>query len=70
MPANLVQTICHGACVEALMDLCSYTGSVVPMQPHIPASRGWSLDDWVQLQSQDPDLKVIYQWFKRQHFEK
>ena len=45
MPANMVQTICHGACVEALMDLCSYTGSVVPMQPHIPTSRGWSLDD-------------------------
>ena len=64
MPANLVQTICHGACVEALMDLCSYTGSVVPMQPHIPASRGWSLDDWVQLQSQDPDLKVIIDGLK------
>ena len=64
MPANLVQTICHGACVEALMDLCSYTGSVVPMQPHIPASRGWSLDDWVQLQSQDPDLKVIINGLK------
>ena len=61
MPANLVQTICHGACVEALMDLCSYTGSVVPMQPHVPASRGWSLDDWVQLQSQDPNIRVIIQ---------
>ena len=61
MPANLVQTICHGACVEALMDLCSYTGSVVPMQPHVPAGRGWSLDDWVQLQSQDPDIRVIIQ---------
>ena len=61
MPANLVQTICHGACVEALMDLCSYHGSVVPMQPHIPTSRGWSLDDWVQLQSQDPDIRVIVQ---------
>ena len=69
MPANLVQTICHGACVEALMDLCSYTGSVVPMQPHIPASRGWSLDDWVQLQSQDPDLRVIIQGLTNNTFK-
>ena len=65
MPANMVQTNCHGACVEALMDLCSYTGSVVPMQPHIPTSRGWSLDDWVQLQSQDPDIRVIIQGLKQ-----
>ena len=65
MPANMVQTICHGACVEALMDLCSYTGSVVPMQPHIPTSRGWSLDDWVQLQSQDPDIRVIISGLKQ-----
>ena len=65
MPANMIQTICHGACVEALMDLCSYSGSVVPMQPHIPTSRGWSLDDWVQLQSQDPDIRVIIQGLKQ-----
>ena len=64
MPANLVQTVCHGACVEALMDLCSYSGSVVPLQPHVPASRGWNLDDWVQIQSQDPDIRLVIQGLK------
>ena len=34
------------------------------MQPHIPTSRGKSLDDRVQLQPQDPDLKVIINGLK------
>ena len=28
-------------------------------EDHIPGKRGWNKDDWVQLQYQDPDLKII-----------
>ena len=59
MPANLVQTICCGVMVESLMETCSYSGSVVPLEPHVPATRGWNKDDWSNLQLKDPHLNTI-----------
>ena len=74
MPANLVQAICLGVVCETLIDNTACGLSVLPLEDHIPGQRGWNKDDWVLLQSQDPDLKIIIDCFnnntiKKRHFQ-
>ncbi len=57
---SVVQAICQGATIpyghaEAL---CA-SAQVIPLQSYQPVQPGMSKDDWVQLQNEDPDLKVI-----------
>ena len=70
MPANLVQAICLGVVCETLIDNTAYGLSVLPLEDHIPGQRGWNKDDWVLLQSQDPDLKIIIDCFNNNTIKK
>ena len=66
MPANLIQALCIGVICETLIDNTAYGLSVLPFEDHIPGQRGWNKDDWVQLQYQDPDLKIIAEAFTQE----
>lgn len=60
LSANAVQAACIGATgCSNFMDSISFTTQVIPLQSYVPIQAGLCKDDWVQLQSQDPDLKVV-----------
>ena len=70
MPANLVQALCVGVFCETLIDNTACCLSVLPFEDHIPGQRGWNKEDWVQLQYQDPDLKIIINYFNNNTIKK
>ena len=70
MPANMVQALCLGVLCESLIDNAAYGLSVLPLEDHIPGQRGWNKDDWVQLQYNDPDLKILIDCFNNNTIKK
>ena len=59
LSANAVQATCLGATVSQCVDNITYSQGIVPLDAYVPVQVGLSKGDWVQLQSQDPDLKEI-----------
>ena len=58
--ANAVQATCLGATVSSgCLDSITYSSGVLPLDAYVPIQAGLSQGDWVQLQQQDPDLKLI-----------
>ena len=60
LSANAVQATCLGATVSSgCLDSITYSSGVLPLDAYVPIQAGLSQGDWVQLQQQDPDLKLI-----------
>ena len=70
MPANMVQMHCLGVLCKSLIDNTAHGLSVLPFEDHIPGQRGWNKDDWVQLQYNDPDLKILIDCFNNNTIKK
>ena len=60
LSVNAVQATCLGATVSSgCLDSITYSSGVLPLDAYVPIQGGLSQGDWVQLQQQDPDLKLI-----------
>ena len=66
-----VQAACIGALVSSgfIDTLCSST-QVIPLQSYVPTQAGMSKGDWIQLQSTDPDLKVLIEGLQNKTLRK